>query len=316
MGLEYERVEDIDLESADKVSDLIAQMGEGGGFMASHLSKALDTLEQMERDECLKFLSFPACIVSTGCRGVIKTMVEKGLVDVIITTCGTLDHDLARAWAFYCRGSFTADDAELHKKKVHRLGNIFIPMENYGIALEKGLRPIFEKLYEEKKVWGVRELIERVGKSLDDKKSILYWATRNEVPIYVPGIFDGAFGSQLWLFWQDHRDFSIDPFRDEQELSDLVFGCRKSGALIVGGGISKHHTIWWNQFKDGLDYGVYITTAMEWDGSLSGARLREGISWGKVKEEGEEITVEGEATMLLPFLIKGLIERLGIRRVK
>jgi deoxyhypusine synthase len=304
------RVEDLDLDSVDRVGDLIAQMGRGGGFMGPHLARGLDILEEMEKERCLKFLSFPACIVSTGCRGVIKTLVEKRLVDVIVTTCGTLDHDLARSWGFYCSGSFDADDVELHKKGVHRLGNVFIPMENYGPALERGLWPIFERIYGEKRRWGGRELIERVGDEVDDRGSILHWATKNRVPVYVPGIFDGAFGSQLWSFWQDHRDFAIDLLKDEQELADLVFDNEKSGALIVGGGISKHHTIWWNQFKDGLDYGVYITTGQEWDGSLSGARLREGISWGKVNELGKEVTIQGEATLLLPFLVKGLMERL------
>ena len=41
---------------------------------------------------------------------------------------------------------------------------------------------------------------------------------------------------------------------------------------MVGGGISKHHVIWWNQYRDGLDSAVGITTAPEHDGSLSGAR--------------------------------------------
>jgi len=72
--------------------------------------------------------------------------------------------------------------------------------------------------------------------------------------------------------------------KDETLLSDLVWNSKVSGALMIGGGVSKHHTIWWNQFKDGLDYTVFITTATEYDGSLSGARTREAISWGKINE--------------------------------
>ena len=126
----------------------------------------------------------------------------------------------------------------------------------------------------------------------------------------VPGIFDGAVGSQLWMFWQQHRDFKINLFQDEQKMSDLVFEAKKAGALMIGGGISKHHTIWWSQFRDGLDYAVYITTAAEYDGSLSGARLREAISWGKIKEEAKQVTIDGDATTLLPFMAAALFERL------
>ncbi len=64
-------------------------------------------------------------------------------------------------------------------------------------------------------------------------------------------------------------------------LAEKIFRSKVSGALIIGGRISKHHTIWWNQFKEGLDYVLYITTAVEWGGSLNGAHPREAISWGR-----------------------------------
>jgi deoxyhypusine synthase len=81
--------------------------------------------------------------------------------------------------------------------------------------------------------------------------------------------------------------------------------------LIVGGGISKHHTIWWNQFKGGLDYAVYVSTADEWDGSLSGARPREAVSWGKISATAKRIMVEGDASVILPIIVSALLGRLG-----
>jgi len=99
--------------------------------------------------------------------------------------------------------------------------------------------------------------------------------------------------------------------KDEQKLSELLYAAKKTGALMIGGGISKHHTIWWNQFKGGLDYAVYLTTAPEWDGSLSGARMEEAISWGKVKETARYVTVEGDATVLLPLIVASILETLG-----
>ena len=124
---------------------------------------------------------------------------------------------------------------------------------------------------------------------------------------FIPAITDGAVGYQLWSFWQDHREFRIDEFRDEADLAEIVFGAKRSGALIIGGGVSKHHTLWWNQFRDGLDFAVYITTAQEYDGSLSGARLREGVSWGKVKEAAMHVTIEGDATALLPLMLNAAL---------
>jgi len=308
-------IKDIELKKGMSANKLVKDLYESGGFTAKKLAQGVDIIENMINEkDCVRFLSFPACIISTGTRGVIRDLLKKGLFDVVITTCGTLDHDLARIWKDYYHGSFMVDDKELHKKGVNRLGNIFIPNECYGKILEDKMQPILEKLYQEKNKWSTKDLIWEFGKNLEKEKkkeeSIIYWAYKNKIPVFVPGITDGAFGSQIWMYYQTHRDFTIDLLKDEQDLSDIVFDAKKSGALIVGGGISKHHTIWWNQFKDGLDHVVYVTTAAEYDGSLSGAQTREAISWGKVKEKADNVTIDGDATVLLPLMISALLERI------
>lgn len=121
---------------------------------------------------------------------------------------------------------------------------------------------------------------------------------------------DGAVGSQLWMFSQKHSDFKLNLTDDANTLSGLVFKAEKSGALMLGGGISKHHTLWWNQYREGLDYAVYITTAQEFDGSLSGALVREAISWGKVTQTAKQTTIHAELTTILPFLYLGLLSKI------
>lgn len=309
MQLKMKPISDIELDESMKVKELTTQMLASGGFTAKKLGVACDILRKMFREkQCTIFLSFPACIISTGTRGVIRKLVEEKLVDVIVTTCGTLDHDLARVWKKYYHGEFLMDDVDLHRRGINRLGNILIPNDSYGIVLEQKMQPILSDIYNEgKKSLSSRQLAYEFGLRLSDKKSILYWAAKNDIPIYVPGITDGAFGSQLWLFKQQHSDFNIDILRDEQELSDIVFTAKKTGAIMIGGGISKHHVIWWNQFRGGMEYAVYLTTAEEWDGSLSGARIREAVSWGKVKEDAQYITVEGDATITLPMLVGSVL---------
>ena len=304
------KVEDMNLEKIN-FSELIKQMDSSGGFSAKNLAKAVSILEDMIKEkDCKKFLSFPACIIATGLRGAIAQAIEKGLFDIIITTCGTLDHDLARSFGGdYFHGSFELDDAELHKTGVNRLGNVLVPNESYGIILEKKMNPILEELIKLKKEWSGREIIYEFGKKLDDKNSILYQASKNNIPIYIPGITDGAFGTNLVWFSQDH-DFKIDVLKDEKEIADIVFTNEKTGALMIGGGISKHHVIWWNQFKKGLDYAVFITTATQYDGSLSGARLKEAVSWGKIKEKARYVTVDGDATIILPVILAAIYEKL------
>jgi len=308
---DWKPVKDIKVVSGMTVDALLREMGDSGGFTGRKVVEAADILEDMfRRDGCKVFLSFPACIMATGTRGVIVELVKRDLVDIIITTCGTLDHDLARVWRDYYHGNFFMDDAELRRQGVNRLGNVLVPDDSYGIILENMLIPMFEKILDGRDSISTRELIEEVGNRVENENSLLHWCARKGVRVYVPGITDGSFGSQLWMYWQTHRSLKIDLFSDEQELSDIAFDAEETGALIIGGGISKHHVIWWNQFRGGLDHAVYLTTASEYDGSLSGARVREAVSWGKVKETADQVTVEGDATITLPMIVAAVIERL------
>jgi deoxyhypusine synthase len=305
------KVQDMKLAKGTKVNEMVRMMKDSGGFTAKKLAVGVGILSDMMKEDCVKFLSFPACIIATGTRGIIRDMVKNKMFDVIITTCGMLDHDLARIQENYYHGTFEMDDAKLLDEGVNRLGNVLIPNESYGIVLERMMQPILQDLWDEgRRELSTRELAWEFGKRVGTEDSILYWAAKNEIPIYVPGITDGAFGSQLWQFSQEHKDFKIDLLKDEKELADIVFTAKKTGALMIGGGISKHHTIWWNQFRDGLDYAVYITTAVEHDGSLSGARLREAVSWGKVQKNAKYITVEGDATILLPIMMSAVMDEL------
>ncbi|MCL4314134.1 MAG: deoxyhypusine synthase [Candidatus Thermoplasmatota archaeon] len=298
-----DRVKDVRVDGETTLSDLMRQLGKSGGFSTGKIYTAHSILKRMFSEENTTFLSFPADIIATGTRGIITDMIRSGLIDVIITTCGTIDHDIARSLGAYYCGDFSMSDVMLREIGINRLGNVLVPDESYGPLIEHFTQPILENLYAEKKEWAPVDLIDRFGSQINDESSILFQAHRMKVPIFIPGITDGSFGSQLWSFYERHKDFSINLLEDEHRLSDIIFDSKKAGALMIGGGISKHHTIWWNQFRGGLDYAIYITTAQEYDGSLSGARLEEAISWGKVKPRAKFVNVYGDATVILPLLL-------------
>jgi deoxyhypusine synthase len=309
------KVEDVRVDDGPGLDELVRRLEAGGGFTAKGVGEGVGVLARILGDTGMtRFLSFPADIVATGTRGVLAELIRDGHVDAVITTCGTLDHDIARAFRPYYHGAWNLDDAELHSRGLYRLGNLVIPEANYGPPVERFLQPLFRRLWAKgTRALSTRDLVWAIGEALGPKRgegSIARAAFERKVPVFVPGITDGAVGSQMWLFWQDHRTFSVDLMADEQALSDLVFGAKRSGAVMLGGGISKHHTIWWNQFRDGLDAALYITTAVEWDGSLSGARTREAISWGKLKPKAQHTTVEGDVTVLFPLMVGAALERL------
>lgn len=304
-------VEDIKIEKNMTVNDLVKMMSKSGGFTSQKLADATDIVEKMMKNkDCLRILSFPACIMATGTRGIIVDMVRKGHIDLIITTCGTLDHDLSRTWKSYYKGDFMMDDEKLREDGISRLGNVLVPDECYGFVLEEKLAPIFDDIFKDELSLSTHEIIDRVGAKLDNEHSLLYQCHKRGVPIFVPGITDGSFGCQLWMYYQMHRKLRIDLFDDEQLLSEMTSEAKETGAIIIGGGISKHHVIWWNQFRGGLDYAIYLTTAQEFDGSLSGAQIREAVSWGKVKPDAKKMTVEGDATISLPIIMAAVEDRL------
>lgn len=281
-------------------------MSYSGGFESTNLTKAINITRKMIGDsQCTRFLSFVGAIISTGARGIIKDMIKRKMFDCIITTCGALDHDVAKTFGKYYAGEFNIDDSYLKKRNIHRLGNVFIPTKNYGPLIENKVQHFLLEYYDKHKEVSGHEIVDYIGSKLDDN-SILYWAHKNKIPVIVPGLVDGAVGSQIWLFYQQHKDFVLNLLKDQSRISDLIFDAKKTGALMLGGGISKHHTLWWNQFRDGLDYAVYVTTANEWDGSLSGAEVREAISWNKVNVNAKQVTIHGEITTLLPFIYASL----------
>jgi deoxyhypusine synthase len=301
-------VKDIRLKKGMKVSELIGSMERMGGFSGQHMVNGIRIMEKMfGNKDSYNFLSFPADICSTGLRGVLASSVK--YFDAIITTCGMFDHDIARAYkGVYNVGAFEADDNYLHKIGVYRLGNVFIEKDEYGLKVENAFNDIMKDIYiskDYKKEYSPSEIAYEFGKRMTDPNSIIRQAYLHKVPIFTPGIVDGAFGTQLTIFSQDH-DFKLDILKDERMLGDIAFDNKVTGALMIGGGISKHHVIWWNQFKGGLDYAVYITTASQYDGSLSGARLTEAVSWGKVKEKAKYATIDGDATIILPIMMAAL----------
>jgi len=305
-------VKDIVIKKNTNIEKIFEEMSKSGGFESRNFADGLNILSTMISDKkCLKFLSFIGAIVSTGLRGILKDMIKNKWFDVIVTTCGALDHDIARNFSNYKEGSFTLDDKKLASQNIHRLGNVLVPLKSYGPLIEEKMQLFLEKEYKN----GTREMstatiTKMIGKHLGEN-SFLHWAQKNDVPVVVPGIMDGAVGSQIWLFTQKHPDFKLNLTSDADLLAGLIFKAKKSGAFMIGGGVPKHHTLWWNQYRNGLDYAFYITTAQEFDGSSSGALVSEAISWGKVTQNAKQTTVHAEATIILPFLYSALLSKLN-----
>ena len=276
------------------------------GFQSSHIGEARDLLKEMFSTTL--FLSFTANLVATGMRGYIKELVKNKKVSAIITTAGALEHDVMRSFSYYYKGDFSMDDSLLNKEGINRIGNVLIKNESYEI-LEKINNEIFSK----NEILEPSLLAEEYGKYIEknsDKRetSFLYHAYKNNIPVFCPGIVDGAIGLNAYFYKKasPSNKLVFDLVKDLEKLGEIILNAEETSGLIIGGGISKHHLLGSNIIRGGLDYAIYISTAVEYDGSLSGAKPKEAVSWGKLKQK-KHILINGEASLILPLLLEGML---------
>ncbi len=286
----------------DKVLDSFISTG----FQASHFGKAIKIVNKMIEEKVTIFLGATSSLITSGIRDIIRFLAEHKKIDVFVTTAGGIEEDIIKCFGDFKLGKFSASGELLREEGINRTGNIFVPNSRY-IKFEEFINPVLEKLYEEQKETGkiisVSEFIKILGKEINNEKSILYWCWKNEIEVYCPAITDGSIGDMIHFFMYKHPDFKMDILSDIHKLNEYSITRKKTGMILLGSGIMKHHICNANLMRNGADYSVYINSGEEWDGADSNARPDEAVSWGKIKENGESVKVFGDATILFPLLV-------------
>ena len=302
-GAELAAIRGFAISPATTVEQLVAGYS-SLGFQASHLAKASEVVKRMQKDKATVFLTFTSNMVSSGLREIIAQLCQHKLVDCIVTSTGSIEEDVMKCSAPFSLGRFDANDEEVKANGMNRIGNIFVKDERYA-DFEKLHLSFMEKMYRKhSKKMCMSEYVKELGLTLNDKNSFLYWCSRNNIPVFLPGPMDGAMGDHFYFFnkqrWKE--PFVIDAAEEVKRFYDIVLSEEKTGGIVLGGGIAKHHLIGAAILRNGLDYAVYLSTGTEYDGSLSGARPREAVSWNKLKDEKNSAFVEGDATLTFPLL--------------
>nr|CAD2194746.1 unnamed protein product [Meloidogyne enterolobii] len=254
------------------------------------------------------FLGFTSNLVTSGLRDIFRYLLEHNLVDCVVTSAGGVEEDLIKCIHPTYLGSFRMSGAWLRSNGINRAGNLLIPNENY-CKFEEWLMPILDTCLNEQKQKGFRwtpsKLINRLGKEINDKNSICYWAWRNNIPIYCPALTDGSLGDMLYFHSMKNQmdGLIIDIVEDLCHINSMAVMSFKSGVIILGGGVVKHHINNANLMRNGSDYTVYVNTGQEFDGSDSGAEPDEAVSWGKVKSDAKTVKVNADATLVFPLIV-------------
>jgi deoxyhypusine synthase len=276
------------------------------GFQGTELFKAIEITNMMIEERATIFLSMTGNAISSGLREIIAYLAKHKMIDVIITTASGIEEDTIKSMNSFKIGDFEVQGRPLLDAGVGRIGNIFVPNDRY-LYFEKFMVPFFEKMLKRQKSSGnpisPSELIHHLGLEISDENSYLYWASKNEIPVYCPGIMDGSMGDLVYFFKQQHPEFRIDVSDDHVKLVNFALQQEKTGALILGGGIAKHYNLNAQIFREGFDYAVYLTTANEYDGSDSGGNQEEAKTWAKIKVNAPTAKVRADFTITFPLLV-------------
>jgi len=272
------------------------------GAQATNLAKAIEIIKKMRKEKAFIYLGYTSNMVTTGIREIIRYLTEHKLIDYLVTTAGGIEEDIVKCLGDFKLGKFDADGGDLRDKGINRAGNIFIPNSRY-CKFEDFLIPLLKK--HKNQIKSPSDIIKLLGKEINNKESIYYWAQKNNIPVHCPAIMDGSLGDMIYFFKNSNPDFTLDLIKDTEELNNSTIGLEKTGMIILGGGVVKHSICNANMYRNGADYAVYINTAQEFDGSDSGARPEEAVSWGKISKTAESVKVHGDATIIFPLVVAG-----------
>ena len=300
------------------------------GFQAMNMGRAIDIINDMikyrlsddpidenEEDEykdpevrkktrCTIFLGYTSNMASCGMRDIIRYLCQHKMIDAIVTTCGGIEEDFIKCLAPFYLGDFSFPGKELREKGLNRIGNLLVPNENYCL-FEDWINPILKEMIqlqkEKGKVFTPRKIIKYLGKKINNPNSIYYWCAKNKIPVFCPAITDGSIGDMMFFNNFRNPGFIVDILGDLVKLNKMSLNAKKSGMIILGGGLIKHHICNANLMRNGADFSVYINTAQEFDGSDSGARPDEAVSWGKIKVDAKSVKVYAEVSLVFPVIV-------------
>uniref|UniRef100_K7FS74 Deoxyhypusine synthase n=1 Tax=Pelodiscus sinensis TaxID=13735 RepID=K7FS74_PELSI len=243
---------------------------------------------------CTIFLGFTSNLISSGIRETIRYLVQHNMVDVLVTTAGGVEEDLIKCLAPTYVGEFS-----LRGKS----GNDALEVKNAVFVLSPWIHPAMILF-----LWPLGPAGGEVdpawlGKEMNNPESVYYWAQKNNIPVLSPALTDGSLGDMIFFHSYKNPGLVLDIVEDLRLINTQAIFAKKTGMIILGGGLVKHHIANANLMRNGADYAVYVNTAQEFDGSDSGARPDEAVSWGKIRIDAKPVKVYADASLVFPLLV-------------
>ena len=317
----FKKVVPFNPKKVKNVDDLLKSL-KYCGFQGRRLGVALDILEQMVTNkDCTTVLTLSGAMVPAGMGELICTLMELELIDVLVSTGANIIHDLVDVFSEggHFLGSSEVDDDDLFNNRINRIYDLFLPEENYTEA-ERGILSIIHELYDQKEIYTTpSHFIKEMGLKIK-KRCIVSVAAQKNIPIFIPAFSDSELALNLIKYSvREGYKFQFDMLKDIEIFAEIIKESKLCGTFIIGGGVPRN----WSQQvfplldqigaieEMGYNYSVRIHTATEYDGGLSGCTVSESKTWGKYALESKHVSVWCDATIALPILVVGVLQRMG-----
>ncbi len=259
------------------------------------------------------FLGLAGSLIAAGMRQVIVDLIEKNMVDVVVSTGAIVSQDLyqVRGGRHY-HGDVNADDKELRDLYIDRLYDTFIDEEKYwqtDLVVSRFADGLAGRILSSRAFLAL--LAQRARR---DRGSILGACSRNGVPLFVPALNDSSIGIGLTEHYHRLRAAGREPLhissiRDNYELTQIVVQSPATAAVYVSGGVPKNYindsivmSYIFGIDTGGHKYALQITTDAPHWGGLGGSTLSEATSWGKVSKQATHEMAFVETSVALPLL--------------
>jgi deoxyhypusine synthase len=317
-------IEPLELPGHETVADMIDGVFARSGFNARRLAEGADLYRRMIDDGATIALTVAGAMTPIGMSGIFIELMQRGFIDVIVSTGANLYHDLHRPYNHpMCQGDHEVDDNELAEDGVARIYDVFIEDEATLFATDRAIFDAVRSIDTTQPFSTAtlhRALGERVLESAPaPEKSFVAQAAKLDVPIYTSSPGDSGIGLNLLVPHMYDRTVNLNPILDVMETTAIVRGADKNGVVEIGGGSPKNFYLQTQpalqQFlKDishgGHDYFLQLTTDSPQWGGLSGATPSEAKSWGKVRDAHKNnVVVYSCASLTFPLIAQYVLSR-------
>src|SRR5437764_7347492 len=307
-------IEPFAVEAGLSADALLARM-ERISFQGRNLATAHRIWQKMLQDDVTIFLGMAGALSAGGLRLIVAHLIMNRYVDVLVSTGANRYHDLheTRGQHHYI-GTPHSDDAALAADRIDRVYDTYADEEEF-IGNDNWIADFAASL--ELRPYTTREFLYRLGGRLWEttgRDGILTAAHRANVPIFCPAIGDSSIGMGLSQARQKKSGTGqIDIIGDIVESANVVIRRPRTASVVLGGGTPKNFinqaTVQAEFYSDevgGHRYALQIVTDVPHFGGASGSSLEEAQSWGKLATDAARVTVQADATVVLPLLTSAL----------